>query len=125
MSRILIIDDDEDLLAVVRSLLFKKGFEVFISSNSENLIEEVKSTRPHLIILDVFLAGADGLEVCKRLKSSPYSRDIPVIIFSAYPRVGETAIYEFGASDFIAKPFEVNELVKKIHKVLSKKHQSV
>ncbi len=125
MPRILIVDDDKDLLAVVKSLLHKKGFEVSVFSDSDNLIEAVKSYEPQLILLDVFLAGVDGLEVCKKLKSSPYSRHIPVIIFSAYPRVGETAIYEFGANDFIAKPFEVNELVKKIHKVLSKKHESV
>ena len=125
MPRILIVDDDKDLLTVVKSLLHKRGFDVSVYSDSENLAEAVKSFEPQLILLDVFLAGVDGLEVCKRLKSSPYSRHIPIIIFSAYPRVRESAIYEFGANDFIAKPFEVNELVKKIHKVLSKKHESV
>ena len=125
MPRILIVDDDKDLLAVVKSLLHKRGFDVFILSDCENISEEVRECGPQLILLDVFLAGVDGLEVCKRLKSAPYSRHIPIIIFSAYPRVAETAIYEFGANDFIAKPFEVNELVRKIHKVLSKKHESV
>lgn len=125
MPRLLIVDDDKDLLTVVKSLLQKKGFDVFIHSEAENIAEAVRSYEPQLILLDVFLAGVDGLEVCKRLKAAPYSRHIPVIIFSAYPRVAETAIYEFGANDFIAKPFEVNDLVRKIHKVLSKKHESV
>jgi len=125
MPRLLIVDDDQDLLEVVKSILHKKGFDVFVLSDAENIPDTVKSCEPQLILLDVFLAGVDGLEVCKRLKAAPYSRHIPVIIFSAYPRVAETAIYEFGANDFIAKPFEVNELVKKIHKVLSKKHESV
>ena len=125
MPRILIVDDDKDLLTVVKSLLHKKGFEVSVYSDSDKLLDAVKVYQPQLILLDVFLAGVDGLEICKKLKSSPYSRHIPIIIFSAYPRVAETAIYEFGANDFIAKPFEVNELVKKIHKVLSKEHESV
>jgi DNA-binding response OmpR family regulator len=125
MPRILIVDDDKDLLTVVQSLLRKKGFEVYINNDSDNIAQSVRACKPQLILLDVFLAGIDGLEVCKRLKSAPYSRHIPIIIFSAYPRVAETAIYEFGANDFIAKPFEMNELVRKIHKVLSKKHESV
>jgi DNA-binding response OmpR family regulator len=125
MPRILIVDDDKDLLAVVKSLLHKKGFDVSVFADSDHITDAVKSCHPQLILLDVFLAGVDGLEVCKRLKSAPYSKNIPIIIFSAYPRVAETAIYEFGANDFIAKPFEVNDLVKKIHKVLAKKHESV
>jgi two-component system response regulator VicR len=125
MPRILIVDDDKDLLTVVKSLLYSKGFDVFVHSESGNLLEVVKSYGPQLILLDVFLAGVDGLEICKRLKSFPYSRHIPIIIFSAFPRIAESAIYEFGANDFIAKPFEIDELIKKIHKVLSKKHESV
>ncbi len=125
MPRLLIVDDDMDLLMVVKSLLHKKGFKVSVFSDWDKAWEAIKTYDPQLIILDVFLNGVDGLEICKRLKSSTYTRHIPIIIFSSYPRVAETAIYEFGADDFIAKPFEVNDLVKKIHKVLSKKHESV
>jgi DNA-binding response OmpR family regulator len=125
MDRILIVDDDKDLLEVVKTLLDRKGFEVAIHSDIENLTDIVRGFKPQLVLLDVFLNGVDGLEVCRRLKLSPYFRNIPVVIFSSYPRIGETAIYEFGADDFIAKPFEINELVRKIHNVLSKKHESV
>lgn len=125
MPRILIIDDDKDLLMIVKSFLQKKGFEVYAFTDWDNASEIIKTCEPQVILLDVFLSGLDGLEVCKRLKSSTYTRHIPIIIFSAYPRVAETAIYEFGADDFIAKPFEVNDLVKKIHKILLKKHESV
>jgi CheY-like chemotaxis protein len=75
--------------------------------------------------MDVFLSGmVDGLDLCKKIKTSAYIRHIPVLIFSGYPRVAETAIYEFGADDFIAKRFEVDELVRNIHKLLSNKHKS-
>ncbi|MEO6812741.1 MAG: response regulator [Ginsengibacter sp.] len=125
MPRILIIDDDKDLLTIVKSSLEKKGFEVYAFLNFENGVDIINKCEPQVILLDVFLSGVDGLEVCKRLKTSPYTRHIPIIVFSGYPRVAETAIYEFGADDFIAKPFEVNELVRKVHKLLSKKHESV
>ncbi|MDQ2718784.1 MAG: response regulator [Bacteroidota bacterium] len=125
MSRLLIVDDDPDMLIVIKSLLNKKGFKVSVFTDWDNAGEAIIEYDPQLILLDVFLSGVDGLEICKRLKTSTYTRHIPIIIFSVYPRVGETAIYEFGADDFIAKPFEVNDLVKKIHNVLSKKQESV
>ena len=125
MPRLLILDDDQDLLTVVKSLLHKKGFKCSVFSDWANAWQSIKSYDPQLILLDVFLNGVDGLEICKRLKSSAYTRHIPIIVFSSYPRVAETAISEFGADDFIAKPFEMNDLVKKIHKVLSRKQGSV
>lgn len=125
MPRILIVDDDKDLLTIVKSFLTKKGFDVSIFSDWTLAFESLHKLIPQVILLDVFLSGVDGLEVCKRLKSTPYTRHIPVIILSGYPRIAESAIYEYGANDFISKPFEVNELVSKIHKVISKRHESV
>ena len=67
----------------------------------------------------VILNDIDGLDICRQLKSMPHTKHIPVLIFSSYPRIGETVIYEYGADDFIAKPFEINDLVEKLHSVLS------
>jgi DNA-binding response OmpR family regulator len=119
MPKILVVDDDKDLLEVMHSLLCRKGFEVETHSNWEEADKKIESFMPQLIILDVFLSGVDGLEVCRQLKSQPRTRDIPILIFSAYPRVAEKVIYEYGADDFIAKPFEISELVMKVHDVLS------
>jgi DNA-binding response OmpR family regulator len=125
MPRILILDDDKDLLTVVKSLLRKKGFDVFAYSDWSQAWNAVKSYKPQLILLDVFLHGIDGLDVCKKLKSSSYTRQIPILMISSYPNIAETAINEFGADDFIAKPFEITEIIKKIHHILSKKHVPV
>lgn len=124
MPRILILDDDKDLLTVVKSLLRKKGFDVFAYSDWSMAWAAVKAYKPQLILLDVFLPGIDGLDVCKKLKSSPFTRNIPILMFSSYPNIAETAINEFGADDFIAKPFETNEIIRKIHNILSKKYAS-
>jgi DNA-binding response OmpR family regulator len=120
MSRIYIIDDDKDLLDVVKSSLRKKGFNVSTFSKWEIANEVIKHTKPQVILLDVFLSGIDGLDVCQQLKSSPYSKHIPILLFSAYPKIAESAIHDYGADDFIAKPFEVGDLVGKLHRMLSK-----
>ena len=125
MPRIFVIDDDKDLLKVVKSLLQRKGFNVstFFDWNIAN--NAIKLSEPQLILLDVFLPGIDGLDICQRLKSSHFTRHIPILLFSAYPKIAETAIHDYGADDFIAKPFEVGDLIRKVHSVLSKNGQSV
>lgn len=119
MCKVLIIDDDNDLLDVTKSLLTRKGFDIETIDTWKNGFEKVKLYNPQIILLDVFLSDVDGLEICKQLKSDSHTSHIPILIFSAYPRIAESAIYEYGADDFIAKPFEVNDLVSKMHSVLS------
>jgi len=121
MPRIYVIDDDRDLLTVVKSLLLKKGFNVSIFNDWGIAKEAIKFFEPQLILLDVFLSGIDGLDICRKLKDSPVTRHIPILLFSAFPKIAETAIHDYGADDFIAKPFEVSDLIKKVHSVLSKK----
>jgi DNA-binding response OmpR family regulator len=123
MPRILIVDDDKALLEVIQSLLIRKGFEVDAHANWEDADNAIDKFQPQLILLDVFLSGVDGLEICRKLKASLRTSSIPVIIFSGYPRVAETVIYEYGADDFITKPFEVDDLIDKIHHVISKRSE--
>lgn len=119
MCKVLIVDDDKDLLDVTAALLSQRGFIVETNLNWENGFEKIKQFEPQVIFLDVFLSGIDGLDICRQLKASPFTSHIPIVIFSAYPRIAEAVIYEYGADDFIAKPFEVNDLVQKMHSVLS------
>lgn len=119
MCKVLVIDDDKDLLDVTKSLLNKRGFEVETDNNWEGGLEKIGSFNPQLILLDVFLTGVDGLEICKQLKSDMNTNHIPILIFSAYPRIADSAMFEYGADAFIAKPFEVNDLIIKMHSLLS------
>jgi DNA-binding response OmpR family regulator len=121
MSKILILDDDLDLLTVVKSLLSKKGFEVTAFIDWKKAWDSLKTFKPHLILLDVFLKGVDGLDICRKLKTFYSTHDIPVIVFSSYSNVGEAAIYEYGADDFIPKPFEVNFLIRKMNDIISRR----
>lgn len=121
MSKILILDDDKDLLAIVKSLLKKKGFDVMTFADWNKAWDNIRRNKPNLILLDVFLKGIDGMDVCKKLKATSSTRNIPVIMFSSYPNIAATAIDEYGADEFIAKPFELNDMVRKIRNLLSVK----
>ena len=121
MAKILILDDDLDLLSIVKSLLKKKGFDVWTFANWQKAWESIKNNKPNLVLLDVFLKGGDGIDVCRKIRSNSSTRTMPIIMFSSYPNLAESAIHEFGADEFIAKPFELSEMVNKIRNVLSAK----
>ncbi len=115
MPRIVVIDDDLDLLKAVKSLLRKRGFEnVSVHSDWSMANDDIKIYKPQLILLDVFLGNVDGLEICKRLKSNLSTRSIPIIMLSAFPKIAQIAVREFGARDFICKPFAIEEFLNKI-----------
>lgn len=117
MSRILVVDDDTDILSVMEILLTMKGFEVEVTARGENTVPKINSFNPDLILLDVLISGHDGRTICKQLKSDKATRHIPVIMFSAHPGAAAT-IDEYGANDFIAKPFDVSHLLNKVNEQL-------
>jgi DNA-binding response OmpR family regulator len=114
MAKILVVDDDTDILSVMEMLLSMKGFEVQVTSKGENTLPKTASFKPDLILLDVLISGHDGRVICKQLKSNKETSHIPVIMFSAHPGAA-ASIAEYGANDFIAKPFDVNNLMKKVN----------
>ena len=120
MKSIFVIDDDKDLLTVVKSSLRKKGFTVSAFLDWEIADKALKIFKPQIILLDVFMKGIDGLDICKMLRNSPSTRLIPILVYSGFPKIEQSAIYDYGADDFLAKPFEINDLVKKLHRILSK-----
>ena len=114
MPRILVIDDDVDILAVMEILLSMKGFNVEVTAKGENTFPKIESFKPDLILLDVLISGYDGRVICKQLKSNEETKSIPVIMFSAHPGAA-TTIADYGADDFIAKPFNVSNLIDKVN----------
>ena len=117
MSRILVVDDDTDILSVMEILLTMKGFEVEVTAKGENTIPKINSFKPDLILLDVLISGYDGRTICKQLKANKNTQHIPVIMFSAHPGAAAT-ITDYGANDFISKPFDVSHLLKKVNEQL-------
>lgn len=113
MSKILVIDDDTDILSVMEILLTMKGFEVEVTAKGDNAFPKIETFKPDLILLDVLISGHDGRTICRKIKANKDTRHIPIIMFSAHPGAAAT-IAEYGADDFIAKPFDVTNLLQKV-----------
>lgn len=117
MVKLLIADDNEDLLELMQLFLEEKGFEVKTVSTKRKLLSEIKNYTPDLILLDVFLNGEDGREICKQLRENIKTKKVSILIISANPY----AIKEYksyGADGFVEKPFELEDLVEKIEATL-------
>jgi len=119
MSRILVVDDNVDILQIVKVILENYGYEVLVTLKGEEALSRTDIFDPHLILLDVFLSsGIDGRDICRALKSNDKTKDIPIIMFSAQTKM-EDIFRSCKADDFIAKPFEVKDLLNKIQFHLS------
>ena len=118
MSKILVADDDPAILHSLQMLLEDEGYQVATAIDGRT-VQEVKAELPDLILLDIWMSGMDGRDICKQLKSQPTTRHIPIILMSAN-RDTETIARESGAEDFILKPFEVKDLLGKIESYVPK-----
>lgn len=121
MAKILVVDDDQDILSVMKILLTMKGFTVEVSQKGELTFDKIKSFKPDLVILDVLISGVDGRAICKEIKTEESLKDLPVLMLSAHPGAAAT-ICDYGADGFISKPFEIDFLISKINEQL--KYQS-
>ena len=111
MKKILLVDDDEDILDAVKSILTLNGFDVQTHSSNSNVSEIVKWNYPNLILLDIRFFGKLGTEICKELKEI---YDIPIILLSADTKHGNK-FEQFNADAFIQKPFDIKQLVDTIN----------
>jgi two-component system phosphate regulon response regulator PhoB len=118
-ANILVIEDEEDILELVRYNLAKEGYEVICATTGEEGLGVARSKLPTLVVLDLMLPSVDGLEVCRLLKTDSKTRHIPIVILTA--RSEEVDIVtglELGADDYITKPFSPKVLVARVRTVL-------
>ena len=121
---IAVIDDEPDILKLVSLHLTKSGFKVKEFLNAENFFKFLSSKIPDLIILDLMLPDADGIEVCKYLKSNQNFSSIPIIMLTARADEADKVLgLELGADDYVTKPFSPRELVARVKAVLRRKTQ--
>jgi len=113
MNKILVVDDDLDILSLVHMILSMNNFIVETVSRWEEIDSKILDFKPDLVLLDVMLGGADGRDICRNLHSDKETRNLPVVLFSANPEMRK---YTKGcdAKAFIAKPFEISTLLKTI-----------
>ncbi len=114
MKKVLVADDNPDILWVVEFLLKKNGFEVITTLDGNDVIPTVREKNPDLVLLDVFLSGVDGRDLCNSIKTSEKTKNIPVIMFSAHTNLSDV-MDVCKADDFVAKPFDSHFLIDKIN----------
>lgn len=120
-ENILIVDDEEDILELVRYYLDKNGYRIETATIGEEALAKAKIKAPDLIILDLMLPGIDGLEVCRRLKTDNKTQNIPIIMLTAKAEEAEMVTgLESGADDYMTKPFSPKVLVAKVRRILQR-----
>jgi len=110
----MIADDDPAILDSVGMLLEFEGYEVITALNCVELLDN-KQSIPDLLLLDIWMSGIDGRDTCKTLKAKDTTSALPIIMISASKDIGASAL-SAGANDFLEKPFQINDLLKKIKK---------
>lgn len=113
MRKILIIDDNAELLLAMQRLLSFYDFTVRTVPDHNNVLHEIASFKPGIVLIDVLLGGEDGRRICKALREDPSNDEMTLILFSASPRHLEN-FREYRADGIIEKPFAIKDLIKKI-----------
>jgi two-component system phosphate regulon response regulator PhoB len=122
-TRILVVDDEPDILELVQYNLRKDNYDVVGVESGEEAFTQVRTTSPDLVILDLMLPGVDGLEVCRRLKRDTRTAGIPIVMLTARGEEADiVAGLELGADDYLTKPFSPRVLLARIRAVLRRQH---
>lgn len=118
-KRILVVEDEEDILELVRYNLAKEGYRVSVADSGDAALQMAADQKPDLIVLDLMLPGVDGLEVCRRLKGDPSTQHIPIVMLTAKGEESDIIVgLELGADDYITKPFSPKVLLARVRAVL-------
>jgi DNA-binding response OmpR family regulator len=120
-KKILVVDDEVDLVETVRFPLEIEGFNVLVSYNGEDALSQARKEKPDLIILDLMLPKLDGYKVCRLLKFDERYKHIPILMLTAKTQEKDKILgKETGANEYITKPFEMDHLIEKVKAYLSK-----
>ncbi len=124
-SRLLLIEDEEDIAALIKLQADISGYKLHVEVDGLNGLIAIEREKPDLVILDIMLPGQSGLDVCRKLKNSPETKDIPVIMISAKSEELDVVLgLELGADDYVTKPFSPKVLFSRIRAVLRRGKES-
>lgn len=119
-KRILAVDDEADVVMIIRTALQTEGYEVATATNGPDALEEAKKNPPDLVILDVTMPGMDGFEVLRRLKAEEATAQVPVIMLTGVSERGMIKeALSSGVDYYVVKPFDFEDLMRKVEQALS------
>jgi len=118
-KKVLIVEDDPTISQPVEALLGLSGYETHLAADGRDAVYKARDVKPDIILLDVVLPVLNGFDVCKLLREDPATKAIPVIMLTSLSQVGDAEkAFDMGATDYLAKPFDVDRLLEKIKKQL-------
>lgn len=115
-EKILILDDDKDILEILTIILSESGYEIKTLSCGDSIFEELIQFEPNILLMDIMIADMDGLAICREIKENALTSSIPVIIISASHDLDKSLNLPGAPDDFLAKPFDIDFLLNKIEK---------
>lgn len=125
-EKILIVDDEEHIVELIRFNLENNGYKTITASNGIEAIDMAKNFMPKVILLDLMLPGMDGYDICKHLRNNDLTKNIPVIMITARgEEIDKILGLELGADDYITKPFSVRELVARVKALIRRTNVSI
>ena len=114
---ILVIDDDPDIGIMMKMMLEFKGYNTFVIERADEVMGKINTDKIDLIIMDMLLSGVNGVDVCSDLKKDAKTINIPIVMISAHPSAKDMCLGA-GADDFIAKPFDMQDMLSRIGRLL-------
>lgn len=118
-KRILVVDDQIDVVNLCKRALLMEGYQVLVAYNGVEALRLVEKERPDLAIIDILLPGLDGVELCKSIRATPGLSDLPVLFLTGKHDITDKAVaFSAGADDYLTKPFDVRELLMRVHALL-------
>lgn len=113
MKKVLLLDNDLDVLDIMQEVLSYEGFDVKCIEQTDNILPEIENFSPDVVVLDYLLGEINGGEICHQIKLNKSTSGLPVILISAYPRVLQS-LGDYGCDDFISKPFDLDDFTGRI-----------
>ncbi len=119
---IMVVDDEPDILLTISQMLEIKGFNVISVQNGKECLDKLNeaSTYPDLIVLDIMMPGVSGWDVAANIKENPEWKNIPIVFLTAKGDTMSMGMGEMASEDYIVKPFDINNLIERIQKILDK-----
>lgn len=117
---IMAVDDESSLLELIKAILGAEGYNVIAVSNGREALEKLKKTKPDLVLLDMMMPGMSGREVCEKIRADPETKDIKVAFLTVakFSESGKGTLKKMGVSDYITKPFDNADLLKRIRNII-------
>jgi two-component system alkaline phosphatase synthesis response regulator PhoP len=119
-KKIMVVDDEENLVELVKAILEVEGYDILTASNGNECLEKLKTVNPDLILLDMMMPGMSGRETCERIRKDPKTKGLKVAFLTVakFSEVGKDILKKLNAVDYITKPFDNKDLVRRVKKAV-------